>query len=190
MRAQPRRRKFVPPIRTARLVLREFTPADEADVVAYSSDPQVTHHLLHGQRNARAAALHLATVLRQQRARTRTAWELAVTLAGDGQFVGACDLTLVAQHEAVIGYLLRPAHWRRGYGTEVAEALVQTAFDRLGVSRVSSMVAVDNERSARVLTRAGLRWEAMLRRYGRIGHRWLDVHVYALERELWERSRA
>ena len=66
----------------------------------------------------------------------------------------------------------------------------QAAFERLAVSRVSSMVAVDNERSARVLTRAGLRWEAMLRRYGRIGNRWLDVHVYAMERELWERSRA
>ena len=60
----------------------------------------------------------------------------------------------------------------------------------LGVSRVSSMVAVDNERSALVLTRAGLRWEAMLRRYGRIDGRWLDVHVYALERELWQCSRA
>ncbi len=190
MSTRPRRRKLPLPIRTARLKLREFTADDEADVVAYSSDPLVTRHLLQGQRDARAAALHLAAVLRQRRAPTRRAWELAVTLAGDGRLVGACDLTLVAPREAVIGYLLRPAHWRRGYGTEVAAALVQAAFERLAVARVSSMVAVDNERSARVLTRAGLRWEAMLRRYGRIGHRWLDVHVYAMERERWERSRA
>lgn len=187
MSARPRRRKLVLPIRTARLVLREFTAGDEADVIAYSGDRWVTFHLLNGHRDAQAAAQHLAAVLRQQRARPRRAWELAVTLAGDGRLVGACDLTLVAPREAVIGYLLRPAHWRRGYGTEVATALVQTAFEVLGVSRVSSMVAVDNERSARVLTRAGLRWGAMLRHYGRIGRRWLDVHVYALERELWRR---
>ena len=190
MSAPPRRRKLVMPLRTARLLLREFTAGDEADVVEYSADVRVTRHLLHGQRDARAAAQHLAAVLREQRARRRRAWELAVTLAADGQLVGACDLTLVAPREAAIGYLLRPAHWRRGYGTEVAAALVQAAFSVLAVSRVSSMVAVDNERSARVLTRAGLRWEAMLRRYGRIGDRWLDVHVYALDRESWQRSRA
>lgn len=190
MSARPRRRNPALPIRTARLVLREFSASDEADVAAYSADPRVTRHLLHGQRDARAAALHLAAVLRQQHARPRRSWELAVTLADDGRLVGACDLTLVAPREAVIGYLLRHAHWRRGYGTEVATALVQAAFRSLAVDRVSSMVAVDNERSARVLTRAGLRWEAMLRRYGRIGGRWLDVNVYALERELWERSRS
>lgn len=190
MSAPPRRRKLVPPIRTTRLVLREFTADDQADVIAYSGDPRVTYYLLHGRRDAREAKLHLAAVLRQQQARTRRAWELAVTLADDGRLVGACDLTLVAPREAVIGYLLQRAHWRRGYGTEVAAALVRTAFEVLGVSRVSSMVAVDNERSALVLTRAGLRWEAMLRRYGRIDGRWLDVHVYALERELWQRSRA
>lgn len=188
MSAHPRRRGPALPIRTRRLLLREFEPGDEAGVAAWSCDRRVTRHLLHGPRTELGAKRHLAALLHARRERPRRRWDLAVTLADGGALIGACDLALTAPGEATIGYLLVPRHWGLGYGTEVAAALVRLAFESLGVERVISLVAVANERSANVLTRAGLAWDATLRGYGRIRNRRFDADRYVLERRCWRKA--
>lgn len=177
------------PLETDRLRLRELAADDEDDFIALYDDGRITRHLLYGPTDAESAREHLAAAIRRQRAARRDTWELGVELAGTGRLVGACDLTLHSKEEAEIGYLLAHACWRQGYGTEMAVALVHASFEQLGVTRVLSTVEVHNERSARVLDKAGLRWEGTLRRYARAKRRWWDVHLYAVTRDDWLTAR-
>ena len=102
-----------------------------------------------------------------------------------GRLIGACDLALTARGEADLGYLLARRHWGHGYGSELARALVELGFGSLGLRRLSAIVAIENERSRRVLGNAGLRWDALLRRHVRtLGRSW-DCHRYAIERSRW-----
>lgn len=181
------RRKRSPrlPLQTGRLLIREFTPADEACVVALYSDARVTRHLLYGPVDEDSAKSHLAAVIRRQHAARRDTWELGVELADSGQLVGACDLMLHSSSEAEVGYVVAHGAWGQGYATEVATALIRSAFEDLGVERVLSTVEVSNSRSLKVLDKAGLRWEGTLRRYARARRRWWDVHLYAVGREDW-----
>lgn len=173
------------PLDTARLQLREFTAGDEPDLAALYTDRRVTRHLLHGPRDAEGVRGHLAGILRRQRGPRRDTWELGAVEAASGRLVGACDLVRHPDGEAEIGYLVAHSRWGRGYATEIAAALVRSAFVDLGARQVIATVATGNSRSLAVLDKLGLRWEASFRRQARDGQREWDVHLYAVAREDW-----
>ena len=173
------------PLQTARLLLREFSPEDEAGLTGLYADRRVTRHLLHGPRDAEGVHRHLAAILRHQRAPRRDTWELAAEHAGSGQLVGAGDLVLHSAEEAEIGYLVAHDHWGQGFATEIAGALLACAFLDLGVKQVIATVDIRNARSLGVLDKLGLRWEATYRRQARDRRREWDVHLHALAREDW-----
>ena len=65
------------PVRTARLKLREFVPADFAAIHSYSADPRVTRYLFFGPRDEENTAEYLDGLLASQREVPRTRFELA-----------------------------------------------------------------------------------------------------------------
>ncbi len=174
------------PIATERLLLREFLPADYDAVHAYASDPRVTRYMLYGPRDPADTQAYVERVLRYQRDNPRLVWELAVTQLSDGALIGACDLTLLKPGEGDVGYMLRRESWGQGYGTEIARALIQAGFESLALERILSTVSTENRRSIRVLEKAGLRWEALYRRFAQAKGRSWDCHLFATSRAEWE----
>ena len=174
------------PIRTRRLVLREFEPGDAAllERAAQRGPGPVP---LGGR--ARAMAERVAARGRMRPAKVRRSFELAVVLRRGAKLIGACDLARSGPRRADIGYVIGNRHWGFGYGTEVAVALVDFAFEVLGLAAVTAIVAVENERSRRVLDKAGLRWDGLMRRHTRFGGRWWDCHRYLIERSTWSEAR-
>jgi RimJ/RimL family protein N-acetyltransferase len=84
------------------------------------------------------------------------------------EFVGGCSLrpgtdsNIAAEmgfgpDDFEMGFGLRKPSWRRGYATEIAQALVRRAFTELVAASVVACVTVDNLASVRVLEKAGLR---------------------------------
>jgi RimJ/RimL family protein N-acetyltransferase len=176
------------PLRTRRLLLRDFTTADLPAMRAYAGDAQVLEHVLYEARDAVQLRRHLDRVLASQSHRPRRAWELAIVVQRTGRVIGTCDLAVAGRREADLGYMLARRHWGHGYATEAASALVDHAFAQLAVERVCALVDVGNERSRRVLEKAGLHWEALLRRHAHAKGRWWDCHRYGLSRAEWQRA--
>ena len=54
------------------------------------------------------------------------------------------------------GYWLGADFWGQGYASEAATAVVAFAFDRLALREVNASVLPENDRSVRVLEKAGL----------------------------------
>jgi RimJ/RimL family protein N-acetyltransferase len=183
-------RKLTVPVRTARLLLREFVISDLEAIHAYSSDPRVTRYLFFGPRDQDSTAEYLEELLASQQERPRTRFELAVEEIASGRVIGACDLSLIESHVADLGYMLRAEDWGKGFATEIALALVEKAFFELRAERVISTVDVNNGASIRVLEKIGMRWEAVYRKHRRAKNRWWDCHLFTLPREVWEASRA
>lgn len=177
------------PLRTPRLTLRDFVADDLAAVRAYASDEQVLRHVLYERRDEASLRQHLDRVLASQSIRPRRAWELAVVVTRTNRVIGTCDLALAGAREADLGYMLARAYWGRGYATEVASALLEVAFGVLRVERVSALVDVRNDRSRRVLEKAGLQWEGLLKRHAHAKGRWWDCHRYALAKRDWHAAR-
>ena len=176
------------PIRTRRLVLREFEPGDAAALERVVRHGRVPGALPLGGR-ALAVAQRVAARGHNRPARQRRSFELAVVLKRGAKVIGACDLARSGARRADIGYVLASRHWGFGYGTEVAVALVDFAFAVLGLNAVTAIVAVENDRSRHVLGKAGLRWDGLMRRHTRFAGRWWDCHRYIIERATWSEAR-
>ena len=101
------------PIRTERLLLREFTSEDLAGLHAFSSDPRVTRYLFFGPRDEEASARYLEDLLASQQERPRTRFELAVEELLSGRLIGACDLSLIERDVVDLGYMLGTPDWGR-----------------------------------------------------------------------------
>ncbi len=177
------------PLVTRRLLLRDFTPEDFAALESLAGDVRVLEHLP-ARGRALAVAERVALRGHVRTPRKRRSFELAVVLRRSGKLIGACDLARTGPLRADIGYMLGPRHWGFGYGTEVAAALVDFGFGVLGLREMTAVVAIANDRSRRVLEKAGLRWDGLMRRHARFAGRWWDCHRYVIERPRWEESAA
>ncbi len=82
----------------------------------------------------------------------------------------------------MIGYNLLPSFWNNGFGTEIALALIRYAFGELGLERVEALALELNFASCKVLEKAGLRKEGVLRHFAKIDGNYYDVCYYGLTR--------
>jgi RimJ/RimL family protein N-acetyltransferase len=103
----------------------------------------------------------------------------AVERRADGAFLGDCGLVVQRPEglpEVEVGYHFAREHWGQGYATEAAGACVRLAFEVLRAPRVIALIRPENEASANVARRLGLR---PLRR---VEHAGMEHDLYVLER--------
>ncbi|MFF0313206.1 GNAT family N-acetyltransferase [Micromonospora sp. NPDC005252] len=150
---------LVPP-GTERLRLRRLSVADVDAFVELDSDPEVMRFLTGGVATPRATVRdeHLPKLLAQYDSHPGLGRWAAVDRE-TGDFLGwfALDPSKDGT-EAELGYRLRRSTWGRGLATEGSRALVRYAFDTVGVRRVWAETMAVNERSRRVMVKAGLRY--------------------------------
>ena len=81
--------------------------------------------------------------------------------------IGICGLIKRAGLDDVdIGFALLPEFWGRGYAHEAASAVMAYAKDVVGLTRIVAITSLDNESSAKLLGKIGLRFERTIRLNG------------------------
>jgi RimJ/RimL family protein N-acetyltransferase len=177
------------PVRTERLLLREFHEADFDDVHAYASDPQVARFMEWGPNTQEQTREFLDRALAQQASWPRAAVGLAVEHLAHQRVIGS--IRLAVQDEASrtcdIGYSFASAYWRQGICTEAARALGDVAFRRLGAHRLFAECDQRNAGSYGVMEKLGMRREGAFRSAKLIKDRWTDRYLYAILEDEWER---
>ena len=118
-----------------------------------------------------------------------------IWLAGDegpGRLAGTIGLSVnPLENGGEIGYWLAERHEGRGLVTRATAAVLDLAFDRLGLHRVQIRVAVPNDRSRAVAERLGLTREGVLREQGLTGvGTYEDMVVYGVLDREWPNLRA
>ena len=147
-------------LRTARLVLRRAALGDaKAIFEAYASDPEVTRYMSwHAVNSVDAVQVFLR--------RCEAAWSEGTAfpwvILQDGRLIGIIEARRDG-HRAELGYALARAEWGRGYATEAAEAVLAWASAEPAIHRVWAYVDAGNAASHRVLEKAGLTREGVLR---------------------------
>jgi ribosomal-protein-alanine N-acetyltransferase len=106
----------------------------------------------------------------------------------NGEAVGGIGFspgTDVERYSAEIGYWLGEPFWGRGIATEAVRIVSDYAFATCNVLRLFALPFADNERSTRVLEKAGYRREAVLRSSSVKGGVPRDQALYALINPSW-----
>lgn len=178
------------PVRTARLAIREFVPADRPALDGFVADPTALELMLHSLATPEEADAFLALALAAAGAEPRVDYHLAVDLlpeaAGAPRFIGSAALMGLGgdSGEAELGYYFLRSAWGRGYAREAARALVDFGFRELALHRVWGMCHTRNEASAKVMAALGMAPEGTLREHRRLRGQWRSSHIFGvLDRE-------
>ena len=164
-------KREAPTIKTERLVLRRRQEADMPYMLMMFDDDDVRQYLGgYPPRDERA-------MLQMVRHRTETAW--AVTLKDTGEYIGECHLAkIVDNYLGDVGYLFRKEFWGKGYAGEAVTAIVAYCASELKLKRLCALIDDKNERSKKLITKAGFEWIATLPEAD-FGGRVADVAYYA-----------
>jgi ribosomal-protein-alanine N-acetyltransferase len=175
------------PIRTERLLLREFRQDDFDDVHAYAADPKVARFMDWGPNAVDETATFMALKLDEQTRWPRDEVSLAIAHRGDGRLIGSIRLAVSDRKNCTgdFGYSLNSNYWRQGYATEAARAVVDVGFRALGLHRIWAECDAENVGSYGVMEKLGLRREAHHRDGKRIKGAWRDRYLYAILADEW-----
>ncbi len=105
--------------------------------------------------------------------------------AADDALLGGITLSNLRRgvaQTATLGYWIGAAHARQGYVTEALGAVLEYAFQRLGLHRVEAACLPGNEASRRLLLKCGFQEEGFAREYLRINGSWQDHQLFAILR--------
>lgn len=145
-------------LRTDRLRLRRWIPADLAPFAALNADPRVTEYLPRPLSQAESDAF----VARIETHFDEYGFGLwAVEIPHTASFAGFIGL-LVPHFQShftpcvEIGWRLGSEHWGHGYATEGARAVLAFGFEILRLTEVVSFTVPENARSRRVMERIGM----------------------------------
>jgi 8-oxo-dGTP diphosphatase len=148
------------PLRTERLTLRPFTPADAEGLHRLINDFDVARmlELVRFPYQREAAETWIASTIRDLG--TGDACHLAIT-GQEGTrevLVGAVGITIDRRARVGrLGYWVGRKYWGHGVATEAAARLSSWSFANLEIDRITASVATDNPASAAVLRRIGFR---------------------------------
>jgi RimJ/RimL family protein N-acetyltransferase len=161
-----------------RLALARFCEGDVEAVRRFASDPEVCRYTGWGPNTLDETRAFVAEAVQRHSYR----YDLAVLR--DGEVIGSASVwTTVPEHRAgELGYTIRRDCWGHGHATEVARLLVELGFDQLGLERLAATCDPDNAASVRVLEKAGLRREGLLRGLYLVRGRRRDRLVFGLLR--------
>lgn len=176
----------LPVLETERLRLRKLTRADIPDVFAYASDAEVSAQTTWNPHQTQEQSRQFVErVLRVYQYGEVGPW--GVEHKGDGRIIGTCGFNdLDTYHRrAEIGYALARPYWNLGLTTEAVTAVLRFGFGRLLLNRIQAMCLTANIGSARVMEKAGMRYEGLLRSYAYIKGDYRDLKLYAILREDW-----
>ncbi len=124
-------------MRTPRLSMREFTPADFDDMLRLDSDPRVLKYINGGKPMGRAEVEAAVKRVTGYYALYPGLGVWRASRRDNGAFVGwYCLKYCPPTTDVEVGYRLLFDAWGNGFATEGARALVDYGFEQLGLQRV------------------------------------------------------
>lgn len=148
-------------LRTDRLLLRRWRPADREPLAALNADPQVMEFYpkTHTREESDAMVDRIEAHFEKH---GFGMWAVEIPdvspLAG---FVGLAVPRFEAHFTPCveIGWRLAVDYWGRGYATEAARAALACGFDELGLEEIVAMTVPANTRSRRVMEKLGMTYD-------------------------------
>jgi ribosomal-protein-alanine N-acetyltransferase len=173
-------------IETSRLRLRELQVADSEAMLETYSDPETMKYWsakpvvdLNGAREMVQADVDWAA--------KGDALVWAITNPPSDKVLGKCVLFQFSHENqrAEFGYVINRSHWAKGYMTETLTAIINFAFNELGLHRLEVDTDAENLASLRVMEKLGFTREGLFRDRWRVYGEWQDSAMLALLKPEW-----
>ncbi|STX50451.1 GNAT family acetyltransferase [Legionella busanensis] len=167
-------------LETKNLIIKTPQLEDFANLYALQMDAEVMRYIGQGVRTHSEVMSGLEKALAHQE---KHMFSLGCVFEKEsGLFVGRAGLIYLAyddtQPEIEVGYALIKAVWGKGYGVELAQALINWGFQHLTINKLVAVINPNNKHSRRVLEKVNMNY------VGRAHHWNSEVALYEIQKTL------
>jgi [ribosomal protein S5]-alanine N-acetyltransferase len=166
---------------TLRLAFRKLSLEDEQVVYRYSSNPEVTQYVLFPtHKSTEDTRAFIKLNLEKYEKGEIACW--AVTLKDTGELVGTADFVWwnLDHKKAEVGYCFAKEHWNKGYASEALMVLIKFGFIFMDLHRIEARCFEENKASVRVMEKAGMSHEGLMRDMIFTKGRYWNINLYAI----------
>ena len=179
-------------LETERLILRPFVLADAEDMFKnWASDPEVTKFLTWPtHKSVEISKMVLNDWIPQYADGGNFNW--AMESKESGQVIGNISVVKLREDTAAadMGYCMSRAHWGKGLMPEALRAVMDYLFGTVGLNRIAAAHDVNNPKSGRVMEKAGMKLDGVLRQAGKNNTGVCDMVWHASLRNEWKKEGA
>lgn len=174
----------LPTLTTERLILRKITHEDMNDMFVYTSNDEVSRYVTWDTHRTLTDTKQFIDLVLHNYANKKIApW--AIEHKVTKKMIGTIDFVSwsPSHHVAEIGYVLSQDFWGKGLMTEAARAIIAFGFEKMELVRIQARCISENLGSERVMQKAGMTLEGIMRKamLTKGAHR--DMKLYAILKE-------
>lgn len=171
-------------IETERLILRPLTVSDAQEMYDnWASSELATKYLTWNAYNEKEFDSLLDRLKSMERYyQSNELYDWGIVIKSKDILIGTITFVTVSEyHNAVeLGYVIGPEWWGNEYVVEAGHALIDFAFNRLGVNRIEAFHDVRNPASGRVIEKLGMQYEGTHRDYRKLKGEYVTYKHYAI----------
>jgi ribosomal-protein-alanine N-acetyltransferase len=180
-------------IETERLILRRLELTDTQSIFDnWLSDERVTDNRINAAHKTVSETFkRVDKIVSEYDNKESCYW--GIELKANGELIGEIDLYNFdnATENCEVSYSLGYKWWNKGYGTEALRAIVEYGFRHMNVHKISAAHNTDNPASGRIMSKAGMEQEGIIRHMIRnYKHQYKDCAVYGILQEDYLKNNA
>jgi len=183
--------KPFPKIETERLILSKLKAEDIPAIVQYAGNKKISDYTSHipFPYEEKDAIFWLNQA--QEGYRNGTHLTLGIHLKSSSAFIGGIGLTINQRYNrAELGYWIAEAEWNKGFTSEAAKALIDYAFQEMGLHKITSSYMSMNPASGKVMEKCGMHKEGEQKDQILKNGVYLDLILYGLTIDQYEKISA
>lgn len=171
----------IPAFETERLLLRKLSLCDADDIFEYAHVPEVTEYVIWNPHNTKQDSIDFVKFTEDQfRQNQEIAW--GIELKAEKKIIGT--IGLLKWHNlhrcGETGYCISKNYWGKGIVTEALKAVIDFSFRTLNLNRVEAHCEEENIGSWKVMQKAGMTFEGILREKVCIKGKFRSMKVYSI----------
>ena len=171
-------------LKTKRLVLRDLVADDAKSIAENANDRDIWYFTaeIPYPYKLKDAKWFINKCQKDAKQKPRKNYELGITLKSEKRVIGIIGLIKVNREhkKVVIGYWLGKKYWRRGIMTESEKAVLNFAFNKLKINKISGEALIENKASNILFKKFGFRRVGILKEELVKNGKKVDMYRYEL----------
>jgi RimJ/RimL family protein N-acetyltransferase len=168
-------------LETNRLKLRPFQSDDVEAIASYSTKPDFIRFLPLPPQTMASATEFVARIVADGQPDSKNDWHFAIQIGETSRLIGTVRIGVrqPEHRQGDVGYAVHPDYQGRGYASEALKRLLAFGFENLLLERIWATADVRNVASWRVMEKAGMQREGLMRHHLLVRGVWRDSVLYA-----------
>jgi ribosomal-protein-alanine N-acetyltransferase len=169
-----------PELTTARFLLKQVQPSDQAFLFEGLSDPIAMPHNGVYYKTLEETAAQLEWYDKNWQSGTGINWKIESKETGESIGVISVYFYKPEHKKAEIGYWILPRYWRQGIASEVMQPVIDYWKTVKGLRRLEAFIEEENISSIKLLEKSGFAYEGTMRDCEIKFGRFINLHIYSL----------